>query len=84
MFRGIDDVLWWILVIWYVLSRNQVGATLAPLGIIFMGPKKKGYQTTTKCPITSLLLVLESWCLNYVFRVKEVIYAIKFILLQFP
>ena len=29
MFCGMDDVLWLILVLWHVLSRNPPGATLA-------------------------------------------------------
>ena len=35
MFCGMDDVLWLILVLWHVLSRNPPGATLAPLGKLF-------------------------------------------------
>ena len=41
VFRGMDDVLWVILILWYVLSQNQPGATLAPLGKICYGPKTK-------------------------------------------
>ena len=32
VFRGMDDVLCLILILWDVPSRNQPGATLAPLG----------------------------------------------------
>ena len=35
MFRGMDDVLWLILVLRDVLGRNQPDATLAPLGGMF-------------------------------------------------
>ena len=34
VFRGMDDVLWLILVLDGVISRNQPVATLAPLGAI--------------------------------------------------
>ena len=64
MFFGMDDVLWLILVLWHVLSKNQPGATLAPLGNFVYGPKTKwppgDYVPDYKYSITSLLLVLES------------------------
>ena len=31
MFRSMDDVLWLILILWDVPSKNHPGATLAPL-----------------------------------------------------
>ena len=44
VFRGMGDVLWLSMVLRDVLSRNQPGATLAPLGGIFEGQKQNGRQ----------------------------------------
>ena len=35
VFRGMDDVLWLILILWDFPSRNQPDATVAPLGGFF-------------------------------------------------
>jgi len=53
MFRGMDDVLWLIMILWDVLSKNQPGATLAPLG-------KKNYEPKTKWPLGGLSPVVNS------------------------
>ena len=44
VFRGMDYVLLLILVLGDVLSRNQPGATLVPLGGIFTGQKQNDRQ----------------------------------------
>ena len=44
VFRGMDDVLWLMLILWDVSSRKQLGATLALLGGIFQGQNKNGRQ----------------------------------------
>lgn len=41
VFCLIHDVLLLLMVVWAVLSNNQAGATLAPLGRIFYGQKTK-------------------------------------------
>ena len=44
VFRGMDDVLWLIVILWDVPSRNQSGATLAPLGEILKSNKQNDRQ----------------------------------------
>ena len=53
MFRGMDDVLWLIMILWDVLSKNQPGATFSPLG-------KKNYEPKTKWPLGGLSPVVNS------------------------
>ena len=55
VFCGMDDVLWLILVPWHVLSRNQPGATLAPLGKLFSSavPSGSGDFQMSTCPSSS-------------------------------
>ena len=71
-----DGVLWLILVIFDVVSTNQSGVTLTPLGIFVLWAKK--YKMATQICVTGhkqyvtyLLLVSIH---VYVFRVQKPIY----------
>jgi hypothetical protein len=77
VFCGMHDVLWLIMLLNHVLSKNQMGATLVPLGNNFYRPKTKWppgpRATNLKFIITSLILVLWSWswCLNICFKGQQ-------------
>lgn len=55
MFRGMNDVLWLIMVLWHILSRNQPGATLAPLGEIFYTYQNQNGRRENIAPIINTL-----------------------------